>query len=280
MIDVIIDTLMDSIKLLPFLFVAFLLIEILEHKLSSKSKKIIEKETKYGPIIGGVLGIIPQCGFSVMATNLYVTRIITIGTLIAVYLSTSDEMIPILLSEHVDISIIVKILLIKLFIGILAGFIIDFIVSKKNIVKEEYDICEEEHCHCEKGLIHSTLVHTFKSLIFIMIVTFILNILMHYVGENAISKIFMKDNIFASLLTSLVGLIPNCGASIMLSELYIKGAISFSSTIAGLLTGSGVALLVLFRSNKNIKENIWILSAVYLIGAFSGIIIEIIERLI
>ncbi len=280
MIDVIIDTLMDSIKLLPFLFLAFLLIEILEHKLSSKSKKIIEKETKYGPIIGGVLGIIPQCGFSVMATNLYVTRIITIGTLIAVYLSTSDEMIPILLSEHVDISIIVKILLIKLFIGILAGFIIDFIVSKKNIVKEEYDICEEEHCHCEKGLIHSTLVHTFKSLIFIMIVTFILNILMHYVGENAISKIFMKDNIFASLLTSLVGLIPNCGASIMLSELYIKGAISFSSTIAGLLTGSGVALLVLFRSNKNIKENIWILSAVYLIGAFSGIIIEIIERLI
>ena len=280
MIDVIIDTLMDSIKLLPFLFLAFLLIEILEHKLSSKSKKIIKKETKYGPIIGGVLGIIPQCGFSVMATNLYVTRIITIGTLIAVYLSTSDEMIPILLSEHVDISIIVKILLIKLFIGILAGFIIDFIVSKKNIVKEEYDICEEEHCHCEKGLIHSTLVHTFKSLIFIMIVTFILNILMHYVGENAISKIFMKDNIFASLLTSLVGLIPNCGASIMLSELYIKGAISFSSTIAGLLTGSGVALLVLFRSNKNIKENIWILSAVYLIGAFSGIIIEIIERLI
>ena len=280
MIDVIIDTLMDSIKLLPFLFLAFLLIEILEHKLSSKSKKIIEKETKYGPIIGGVLGIIPQCGFSVMATNLYVTRIITIGTLIAVYLSTSDEMLPILLSEHVDISIIVKILLIKLFIGILAGFIIDFIVSKKNIVKEEYDICEEEHCHCEKGLIHSTLVHTFKSLIFIMIVTFILNILMHYVGENAISKIFMKDNIFASLLTSLVGLIPNCGASIMLSELYIKGAISFSSTIAGLLTGSGVALLVLFRTNKNIKENIWILSAVYLIGAFSGIIIEIIERLI
>ena len=146
--DIIIDTLIDTLKLVPFLFIAFLLIELFEHKFSKKSIKVVESSGKYGPILGSILGIIPQCGFSVMATNLYVTRLITLGTLISIYLSTSDEMLPILISEKLEFSLIIKILLIKLFIGMLVGFIIDKIFKVKK-EKKNYDICEEEHCHCK-----------------------------------------------------------------------------------------------------------------------------------
>ena len=281
MLDIVLDTLMDVLKLIPFLFIAFLLIELIEHKFSDKSKEKLLKSGKIGPLAGGLLGVLPQCGFSVMATDLYVGRIITLGTLIAVYLSTSDEMLPILISERVELSVILKILLIKVLIGIVAGFIIDFVINKKHIDKnKDFDICEDDDCHCEKGILHSTIVHTLKTLLFILIITFILNVLMHYVGENAISKIFMKDSIFAPFLASLVGLIPNCGSSIALTELYLNNALSYASLIAGLLTNSGIGLLVLFRSNKDVKENLFILTLIYLIGVISGIVIEIISMFI
>lgn len=281
MLDIVLDTLMDVLKLIPFLFIAFLLIELIEHKFSDKSKEKLLKSGKIGPLAGGLLGVLPQCGFSVMATDLYVGRIITLGTLIAVYLSTSDEMLPILISERVELSVILKILLIKVLIGIVAGFIIDFVINKKHIYKnKDFDICEDDDCHCEKGILHSTIVHTLKTLLFILIITFILNVLMHYVGENAISKIFMKDSIFAPFLASLVGLIPNCGSSIALTELYLNNALSYASLIAGLLTNSGIGLLVLFRSNKDVKENLFILTLIYLIGVISGIVIEIISMFI
>ena len=170
MYDVILDTLIDSLKLIPFLFVAFLIIELIEHKV--KSKDIIKKSGKYGPVIGGLLGLFPQCGFSVLATNLYVTRIITLGTLISIYLSTSDEMLPLLISYNVKASLILKILLIKLIVGILYGFIIDLILRKtRKKDSTTYDICESEHCHCEKGILKSSLVHTFKTVLFVLIVT-------------------------------------------------------------------------------------------------------------
>ena len=281
MLDIVLDTLMDVLKLIPFLFIAFLLIELIEHKFSDKSKEKLLKSGKIGPLAGGLLGVLPQCGFSVMATDLYVGRIITLGTLIAVYLSTSDEMLPILISERVELSVILKILLIKVLIGVVAGFIIDFVINKKHIDKnKDFDICEDDNCHCEKGILHSTIVHTLKTLLFILIITFILNVLMHYVGENAISKIFMKDSIFAPFLASLVGLIPNCGSSIALTELYLNNALSYASLIAGLLTNSGIGLLILFRSNKDMKENLFILTLIYLIGVISGIVIEIISMFI
>ena len=280
MFDIVLDTLLDALKLLPFLFLAFLLIEFIEHKLSKKSKKIIEKSGYLGPLLGGALGLVPQCGFSVLATNLYITRIISLGTLISIYLSTSDEMLPILIMEKASFSIIFKILLIKFIIGISAGFIIDFVLRKikrkQKKKKEDYSICHDEHCHCdEEGIFLAALTHTLKTLFFIIIVSFVLNIIMTYLGEDYISKIFMKDNILSPFLASLIGLIPNCSASIILTELYIGGAISFASVISGLLTGSGVALLVLFKSNKNLKENLTILALIYLIGSFSGIIIEL-----
>lgn len=279
--EIILDTLLDALKLLPFLLITFLIMEYIEHKFSNKSKSKISKAGKFGPLIGGVLGAIPQCGFSVMATNLYATRIITIGTLISIYLSTSDEMLPIMISHHASFDVIIKILLIKVLVGIIFGFLIDLLLRKKE--KKEYEIqnfCLENHCDCEHGIFKSSIKHTINILLFIMVVTFVLNIGITYLGENKVSKLFLKNTIFSPFLSSLIGLIPNCGASVILTELYLNGVISFSSVIAGLLTGSGVALLVLFKVNKKIKENIKIILMLYLIGAISGVIIYLIEKIL
>lgn len=278
MIAVIKETLIDSIKLVPFLFLAFLFIEFIEHRLNKKNKKLIAKSKRFGPIIGSVLGVIPQCGFSVMATNLYVTRIISLGTLISIYLSTSDEMLPILLSEKVDISTIMNILLIKVFVGMIFGIIIDLIYRKTT--KENYHICADEHCHCENGIFISTIKHTINILLFLIIISFVINVIFTYVGEEYLSKLLLKDSILAPFLTSLIGLIPNCGASVILTELYINEAISLGAMIGGLLASSGVAILVLFKSNKNIKENFSILGIVYSIGVISGIIIQLINYIV
>lgn len=281
MIDIIIDTLVDSIKLFPFLLLAFLIIEIIEHRFTKKSRNLITKSGKFGPFIGSLLGAFPQCGFSVLATNLYTTRIITLGTLISVYLSTSDEMLPILISENAKPQIIIKILGIKILIAIIVGFIIDFFFEKqKEQTKPNYDICEEEHCNCKKNILKSSLIHTIKTLLFITIITFILNLLLANVDEKTLSKIFMKNNIIGPFISSLIGLVPNCASSVMLTELYLHNAISLSSAIAGLLTGSGVGILMLFKSNKNIKDNLKIILLLYLIGAFSGLLIEILGNII
>lgn len=281
MIDIILDTLIDSLKLLPFLFIAFLIIELIEHKLNKQTKELVSKSGKVGPLIGSLLGLFPQCGFSVMATNLYVTRIITLGTLISIYLATSDEMLPIMLSQKIAFIEIVKLLGIKFICGIIWGFIIDLLLNKKS--KKEninYEICDEDHCNChEEGVIKSTLIHTLKTLLFIMLVSFLLNILLHFIGEDSLSKLFLKNSIFGPFISSLIGLIPNCGSSIVITELYLNGAISLGSAMAGLLTGSGVALLVLFKENKDIKENITILSLLYGLGVISGIIIELITMI-
>lgn len=277
--EIIIDTLIDSVKLIPFLFVAFLLVELLEHKFNKKTVSMVKKSGKYGPVIGSLLGAFPQCGFSVFATNLYTTRIISLGTLIAIYLSTSDEMLPILLSKNVEFLLILKILLIKIFIGMFCGIVLDIILKNKEKTNLDYQICSEEDCHCENGIIKSSIKHTISILIFIVIINFILNIVFYYFGNEYLSKIFLKDSIFGSFITSLIGLIPNCGASIMITELYLSNSITFSSLIGGLLTGSGVALVILFKTNKNIKENIKILLMTYFIGTISGIIIDLVIKL-
>lgn len=275
MVDIILDTLIDGIKLLPFLFIVFFVLEYIEHKVSRKNKQIIEKSGKYGPFIGAILGMFPQCGFSVAATNLFSARVITFGTLIAIYLSTSDEMLPILLSNGLPITFILKIILIKVIIGMIAGFIIDYLLKNKISLKSIHDICEEEHCDCKHSLIKSTLKHTLNIFSFIIITSFILNTLIFLIGEDNLGKLLLKGNIFAPLLASLIGLIPNCASSILLSELYLSSTISFGSMMAGLLTGSGVALLVLFKTNKNVKENIFILGSIYFIGSIVGLIINL-----
>lgn len=276
MIDITLETLIDTLKLIPFLFVAFLIMEYIEHKLENSGKEKITKSGKLGPIIGSLLGAVPQCGFAVSATNLYATRIISLGTLISIYLSTSDEMLPILIGEGADFKIILTILLTKIIIGIIAGFIIDFILRKKNKSNYEiHDFCHEEHCDCEHSLFKSAVKHTLSITLFIFLVSLVLHIGLHYLGEDTISKLLLKDTFFSPFLSSMIGLIPNCASSVIITELFLNNTISFASCISGLLTGSGVAIVVLFKQNKNLKENLQILLTLYLIGSLSGIFIEI-----
>ena len=278
MIDIIVDTIIDVLKLIPFLFVAFLLIEVLEHKLTSKNKNIITKSKKFGPVIGSLLGIIPQCGFSVMGTNLYITRIITLGTLISIYLSTSDEMLIIMISEKVEISLILKILLIKIFFGIIYGLIIDKIINKNKKDKEtNYELCDEEHCDCNHSILLSAIKHTLHITLFIFIITLIINTIFTLLGDNYLSKILLNNSILSPFITSLIGLIPNCAASVILTELYLNSTISLGALIGGLLTSSGSSLLVLIKNNKNKKENLSIILLLYALGVLSGIIIELIS---
>ncbi len=274
MADIIIDTLIDTVKIVPFLFIAFLVMEYLEHKVKSKSE--ILKTKKIGPLVGSFLGIIPQCGFSVVATNLFASRVITIGTLIAVYLSTSDEMLPLLIAGGVKIQTIIIILLIKVTIAIIFGYIIDLLFFKKREIKN-LAICHDDNCHCEESIIKSSLIHTIKISFFILITTFILNLIIDYSGGAILTKLLSKGHYFGPLLASLVGLIPNCCASVIITELYIKGMITTGMLIGGLLTGAGVGLLVLFKVNKDKKENILILLSLYIIGSLVGILIDLLK---
>lgn len=277
MLEVIQDTLLDSIKLLPFLFLTYLLMEYIEHKTSKKAKDTIKKSGKFGPLLGSLLGIVPQCGFSVSATNLYAGRVITLGTLISVYLSTSDEMLPIMISESAPITTILTILLIKFTIGMITGFIIDLILRlrKKNEEEEKIvDICEKDHCHCEKGIVKSAIHHTLHIFLFIVIVIFILNLVIYFIGEENISKFLENQPILGPAISSLIGLIPNCASSVIITEMYLGNVINVGTLIAGLLVNAGVGLVVLFKTNKGIKENIKIVSLLYFIGLISGIIIQ------
>jgi hypothetical protein len=279
LIEVIKESIIDSIKLLPFLFITYLIMEYIEHKASTKFSKVVGKSGKTGPLVGAILGVVPQCGFSVSATNLYAGRIITLGTLIAVYLSTSDEMLPVLISNKVGISAILIILGIKLAIGIIAGVIIDFVISIKN--KNEkgtgvVEICEHEHCHCdEEGILKSSLKHTLQIFMYIFIFTVILNGIIEWIGQDAISSFISNKPVLGPVISALIGLIPNCAGSVILTELYIAKVITMSTMIAGVLVNAGVALLVLFRINKDIRENIRIVLLLYAIGAGAGIILEL-----
>lgn len=280
MIDVIKDTLFDSIKLLPFLFLAYLLMEYLEHKTGNKTKDIVKKSGKLGPLWGGIIGIFPQCGFSAAAANLYAGKIITMGTLIAVFLSTSDEMLPILISEAAPASLILKIIAIKVAVGIIAGFIIDLVINvigkTKKVEPEEAvgHMCEHDHCDCEHGIFKSALKHTINIFIFITIITFAINTLIYFIGEETIEKAIAGVPVLGILVSSIFGLIPNCAGSVIITELYLSNLISFGSMIAGLLVGSGIGILVLFKSNKNIKENLTITGLLMLVGIIVGLIID------
>lgn len=273
------DTAIDTIKLIPFLFITYLIMEYIEHKTSNKLRETIKKSGKFGPLLGAVVGIFPQCGFSVSATNLYAGKVITIGTLIAVYLTTSDEMLPILLTESVPISTILTILCIKLLIGIIAGFLVDIVF---NIIKKDKDeeqqieeLCEHEHCHCDEGIVQSALKHTINITIFIFIITLILNSIITCIGEETIAHFISKNVILGPVIAGLIGLIPNCASSVIITELFIEKVISMPILISGVAVNAGVGLLVLFKTNKNIKENMSIVGLLYLIGVLAGIILEL-----
>ena len=280
MFEVIEDALIDSIKLLPFLFITYLIMEYIEHKTSDKSKEAIKKSGKFGPIIGSILGIFPQCGFSVSATNLYAARLITLGTLISVYLSTSDEMLPIFISEAVPVTTILKILGIKLVIGMIAGILIDLCLRLKNRNKDEeekiVDLCEKEHCHCDHGIVKSALKHTINIFIFILIITLLINIAIYFVGEERIASFIEINPVLGPVLAGIIGLIPNCASSVILTKLYLENIVTATTMISGLLVNAGVGLAVLFKMNKGIKQNILIVILLYAIGVISGLILQLV----
>ena len=274
--DVLIDALIDSLKLIPYLLITFLILEFIEHKFSNKNEKILSNNKKYGPLIGGFLGALPQCGFSTMASNLFSKKVITIGTLIAVFLSTSDEMLPIMISEHVNIIVLIRIIGFKVLVGIIVGLIIDLIYKHSKFKTEEiHQMCEHDHCSCEHdGIIISSIKHTLKIYIFILLVNIIINITIFEIGEDSLRNLLMHKNVFTYFVASLLGLIPNCASSVIITELYLSNFITIGTLLSGLLTGSGLGILILFKTNKNIKENLLILSIIYFVGVMIGIIVD------
>ena len=273
-LDVIHDTYIDSLRILPFLFLAYLAMECLEHWTGGKMQAVVRKSGKAGPAIGGVLGIFPQCGFSAAAANLYAGRIITMGTLIAVFLSTSDEMLPIMISENVAAGMIGKLLLIKVLFAVAAGFLVDGLFRKKEEPQIEH-LCERQHCHCERGIWRSALSHTWRIFLYIVAVTLILNFAIALVGEETLAAVVLDKPVLGLFAAALVGMIPNCASSVVLTQLYLSGVLGAGALTAGLLSGSGVGFLVLLRVNENRKENLRIFGLLYVLGVVGGALIQI-----
>lgn len=279
MFEVIEDTLIDGVKLVPFLFITYLFMEILEHKMNNNLKEKIAKAGKTGSVWGGILGVIPQCGFSTAAASLYSGGIITVGTLIAVFMSTSDEMLPILISREVSVTTILRILGTKVVIAVISGLVAEYFYIKIFMKKERepdiHIVCEEEHCHCEDGSFISAVKHTVKIAIYIILISFVLNLITHFWGIENIKGLFSAMPMLEQFLSALVGLIPNCASSVVITEFYLDGVISAGAMMAGLLVNAGVGMLVLFRLNRHIKQNLSIVGVMYILGVFWGVFIQI-----
>lgn len=274
-------SLIDSIKLVPFLFLTYLFMEYLEHRSGEIPERILKRSGQFGSFIGAALGILPQCGFSSAAAGLYSARVISLGTLVAVFLSTSDEMIPIFLSHNLSVGIIIKILCLKLAIAVIAGLLTDIIINfvyKKRAFKQESKIeefCEREDCHCHASIFKPALIHTLKVGGFILIITILLNLLIHNIGEDNIANLILNKPILANVLSALVGIIPNCASSIIISELYVDKILTAGAMMSGLLINSGVALAVLFRTNRPRKNTLLIALLLFIISVSVGILIDI-----
>ena len=279
MIDVLLDALLDVLKLIPFLLVTYLAMEYLEHKTSVKSMVAIQKAGNFGPLIGGLLGAVPQCGFSAAASSLYAGKVISLGTLIAIYLSTSDEMLPILISEKAPAKFIILVLLAKVGIGVFWGFLTDFVFFRNENAHEHINIhgmCEEEHCNCEKGIWGSAIKHTLKISAFIFVVTLALNIFLEFIGEDKLSSLILNHSVAGPLISGLVGLIPNCAASVVITQLYLEGAMGIGALMTGLLSGAGIGWLILLRASNNVKKTFKVIGILYVFAVVTGVVINLI----
>ena len=275
LVDAIVDTTFDCLKMLPFLFVAFILIEALEHYSSDFTAKALAKVGRAGPVVGAVAGCVPQCGFSVMAANLYAGGIISVGTLLSVFIATSDEAILIIMSNPERIREVGILLAAKVIIAVTAGYIIDiFFRNQLATVKESGNLCKD--CGCDEedaGIWKPAWHHTIRIFIYLFIFTGILNLCIEIFGIEQLSKFLLGNTIFQPVIAAIIGLIPNCAASVILTQLYLNGAISFASVIAGLCTGAGIGLVVLFKMNRNKRENLKIVGVLFLVAVAAGMII-------
>ena len=274
-------TLIDTAKVVPFLFLTYLLMEFLEHKAGGAPERWLRGSGKIGPLVGGALGVLPQCGFSAAATSFYTGRMITTGTLIAVYLSTSDEMLPLLISSGAPIPTILKLLGTKLAVGIGAGFAIDGLtrlVWRGKKVEQEpgiEELCERENCDCGDRFVLSALKHTAYITIFLLLFTFALNIGIELVGEENIKTAVLNRPVLGSILSAIVGLIPNCASSVVLTSLFVDGVLSSGALLSGLMVNAGVGLAILFRNNRPVKDSLRVVAILFGISVVCGILIDL-----
>ena len=280
MLDWFLDALIDSLKMLPFLYVIYLLIEFLEHKAGSRFPQIVGKARGIGPLAGGLVGAVPQCGLAAASASLYSGRVITLGTLLAVFLSSSDEMLPILISEAVPAVRIIKIVGLKILIAVVSGYIVDLVLRSRNSVDEKAKQEAEDafgafHCHCNVFL--SALKHTLEIFIYIFVFSFLLNIIIGLVGQEKLAGILSSVPVVGEVIAALVGLIPNCASSVVITQIYIEGIIGAGPLFAGLLVNAGVGTLVLIRTNKSRKCSLGILAVLYGTGLFWGIMISLLN---
>ena len=294
-------TLQETLRLLPFLYLTYLAMEALERYAGERTQHVVRRAGRAGPAIGAALGVLPQCGFSASGAGLYAARIITPGTLVALFLSTSDEMLPVMLSSAVPPARIVKLLLVKVAVALLVGFALDLLVTmirrkrkaspgaRRSHHGHDHDhdhdddegfrmeeICRSGHCHCEeRSLWMSALIHTASVALVIYVVGLLLHAAMHYGGEELIARIASLPSVVACLLTSLVGMIPSCASSVALTQLHLSGGLSTGAMMAGLLTGAGAGTIVLLRTNRPRKNTLTLLAILYLVGVFVGSIIDL-----
>ena len=276
--DVIWHGILDTVKLLPFLFLTYLLMEFVEHKASDKVFGFMKKAGTLGPLAGSALGAIPQCGFSAAASNLFAGRVISFGTLIAVFLSTSDEMLPILLSGGMKAQNILIILAYKCIVAALVGFGADLLIRAFRRKREEINIdaiCEEDECHCERGIVYSALHHTLTISAFVLLFTCTVNVLIHFLGTDFLASVIRGNPILGYVSAAIFGLIPNCAVSVALTSFYTGGMITAGTMMAGLFSGAGVGILVLFKINKSVKENLFVALALLVIGVLFGFIFDV-----
>ena len=280
-IDSLFDTIKDTAALIPFLFITYLAMEWLESKTEEQSVALLSRIGNSGPVIGAAVGVIPQCGFSAAAASLYSGGVISVGTVIAVFLSTSDEMVPIFLSSAVSPGTIVRILFAKFIIAMVSGLAIDIAVKIVNYTfrtnKHIHDLCEQDECGCEDeegGIVHSAAVHTIKITAFIFLISLIISLLVGFIGQDTLASVMTSIPVLGVLISGLIGLIPNCAASVVIAQLYLEGLLTTGQMMAGLLVSAGVGLLVLCRENHRARQSVSVIALLYVISVFWGILIN------
>ncbi len=278
----------DTLRLVPFLFVTYLAMEALEHASADRVQAVVERSGKAGPAVGALLGAIPQCGFSAMAATLYAGRVVTVGTLVAVILSTSDEMIPVFLAHGEPAGRMLAIMAAKVVVGVAVGFAVDVALRLLRRAGDGHvhihELCERAHCHCDDddaghdhghgrwAIVRSAAVHTVQVGAWILVITFAFGLVIELVGVDALATAVANHPVRATFLSALVGLIPNCGASVAITELYLEGALATGPMLAGLLASGGVGLLVLWRTNADLRQNAVITLFVYAVAVVVGLV--------
>ena len=270
-----IEFIQETLLLLPFLFVTYLVLEAIEAKAGSALERFLERARSVGPAAGALAGAIPQCGVSAAAASFYAGGVISVGALMAVFLSTSDELIPVLLSERVPVALMVKIVGVKVVCALGVGFLVDgLLVAMRHMRRKVsvHELCEHSHCgcHAHRGILVPALIHTAEIFFFIVVISGAIELCMHYFGEDCLNTLRLNRPFFGELAAGALGLIPNCAVSVAGAKLYLSGAMSSGALMASSFTGSGLGLLVLFRTNRNLKENLMILAAVYVVGVVLG----------